>query len=329
MAKPSAAPHPDLCDSPEELLRRGFEVQKLLGTGSYGKVFLVKRRSDGKLYAMKEGNISKMSQAERADALNEIRLLASVKHTNVIRYYEAFSAGDNLYIIMEYASEGDLSAVIKSGRQTNVPLPEDALWRYLIMTCKGLQNLHEHKILHRDIKPANLFLAEDDIVKVGDLGIAKLIREGVANTHIGTPHYMPPELWLNKPYSYSSDMWALGCCLYELMMYRVPFEARSVDELRVKVMACKYRPIPMEKYSADLCQVVACLLQLNAARRPSASLLLATKQLQRNMYLIEVPSSPGCVNLLQTIKVPRNMREGLEGMLPPAALLSYKVVLAS
>ena len=65
-------------------------------------------------------------------------------------------------------------------------------------------------------------------VQVGDLGIAKLIREGIANTHIGTPHYMPPELWLNKPYSYSSDMWALGCCLYELMMFRCGSSACNI-----------------------------------------------------------------------------------------------------
>lgn len=86
--------------------------------------------------------------------------------------------------------------------------------------CFCHQVLHQNQIIHRDMKPMNVFVGDNDVVKVGDLGIAKKVKGGLAHTQIGTPHYMPPEIWKNRPYSSACDLWSLGCLLYEMMTYR-------------------------------------------------------------------------------------------------------------
>ncbi|KAK9810092.1 hypothetical protein WJX72_004681 [[Myrmecia] bisecta] len=314
-----AEPEDQDASQQRELFTR-FEVQKLLGKGSYGTVYRVKRLSDGGIYALKEADVKKMSQVERMDAVNEIRLLASVKHPNVIKYHEAFLDGNQLCIVMEYAPNGDLSRFIKKGNELKKAFPEEIIWRYFIQICQGLQSLHSNQIIHRDIKPMNIFVGDHDVVKVGDLGIAKMIKEGCAKTQIGTPHYMPPELWMNRPYSFSSDLWALGCLLYELMTYRVPFEAKSMGELRTKVLSGRYRPITPGKYTNDLIMLMQSLLQLNPARRPELDKILALPIVQKHMNGVPVKKAekaPSEHNVYSTIKIPSDLRL-LQGRLPAA-----------
>mmetsp|Transcript_19825 Transcript_19825/g.43138 ORF Transcript_19825/g.43138 Transcript_19825/m.43138 type:complete len:627 (+) Transcript_19825:361-2241(+) len=298
-----------------------FKVVKFLGKGSYGSVFQVQRLTDGNLYALKEMDVRSMSQAEREDSVNEIRLLASVAHPNVIAYHEAFLDGNRLCIIMEYAPDGDLAKVIKKYQMLKRPMPEDLIWKYFIQVALGLAALHNMKILHRDIKPGNIMVMANDVAKIGDLGIAKLLKHTMAKTQIGTPHYMPPEIWRNRPYSFTSDSWALGCLLYEMSTFSVPFEARSMSELRYKVLRGSYPPVP-SSYSRDLQQMVRDCLDPNPDKRPTMDQILATPSVVNRMHLLgaEVskapPSTAGSV-LLDTIKVPRNFAM-VKNKLPPA-----------
>lgn len=223
-----------------------LQVQKFLGKGSFGSAYRVMRHSDGKVYAVKETDVSLLTTEARQDAINEIRLLASVSHENVIRYYESFLDGNWLCIIMEYADSGDLSYYIKKAASVRHSFPETIIWDYftqillgvqvrwaargrgLLQYCCGpcsprthcWQALHDKKILHRDIKPMNIFVGEGGVVKVGDLGIAKTLKDGDAKTQIGTPLYMAPEIWEHRSYSYEADMWSLGVVLYEMMMLK-------------------------------------------------------------------------------------------------------------
>jgi len=270
----------------------------------------VKKLDNSKVYALKETNVRKMSQEERADAVNEIRLLASVQHQHIITYHEAFIDGNRLCIIMEYAQNGDLARAIRKRASQCRPFPEDLIWSYFIQIVRALQALHAKRILHRDVKSGNVLRVDEGTVKLGDLGIAKLMKHNMTKTQIGTPHYMPPEVWRNKPYSFSSDIWSLGCLLYELCTFNVPFPARDMKELRFKVLKGKLNPIP-RAYSSDLSDMIRFLMQPNASERPSADEILSFDVVQRRMHL--APSGSESYQeiknaLLNTIKVPKNFR---------------------
>ncbi|CAG9466460.1 unnamed protein product [Pedinophyceae sp. YPF-701] len=297
-------------------LTQKFKVQKFLGKGSYGSVYRVKRISDGKVYALKETDVKHMNQTERAEAVNEIRLMASVMHPNVVSYHEAFIDGNKLCIVMEFAPYGDLARAIRKGQAMKKPFPEDMIWSFFIQACEGVYALHHARILHRDVKAANLLITAADAVKIGDLGIAKFMKTGMTKTQIGTPHYMPPEVWKNRAYGYSSDVWALGCLLYEMATFTVPFEARSMSELRYKVMRGRYTPVP-RLYSADLSNLVSALLDPSPDARPTLEQILSSEAVQRRRHLLpghlqEGGLAPAMVaekgGLLDTIQVPRNLK---------------------
>lgn len=125
-------------------------------------------------------------------------------------------------IVMEFCDSGDLSNYLKM--QNKKPLKEDKIWKFFIEICIGLEYIHKNKILHRDIKTLNIFMNKNDEIKIGDLGVAKMLTSNeFAQTMVGTPFYLSPELCEEKPYNEKSDIWALGCMLYELCTYRHPF----------------------------------------------------------------------------------------------------------
>lgn len=230
---------------------KGFQALKPIGKGSFGKVYRAVRISDGQEYALKELEIKTMNQRERDDALNEVRLLASIKHPHTIRYYDAFFDSDKLYIVTEFARFGDIGAKIKRHISRKELMDEDLIWCFFIQTLMGTAALHERGIIHRDLKTANIFLTSGRGVKLGDLGVAKIAKSGMATTQIGTPYYMAPELWRGRPYDKKADVWSLGAVLYEMASLKHPFEAKDEKGLAQKVMTGIYRPVP-DSFSRDL-----------------------------------------------------------------------------
>mmetsp|Transcript_14076 Transcript_14076/g.30512 ORF Transcript_14076/g.30512 Transcript_14076/m.30512 type:complete len:392 (+) Transcript_14076:244-1419(+) len=306
---------------------QNFKVLKVLGKGSYGKVYKVQRDSDEQYYALKETELGNLNHMERMDAVNEVRILFSISHANVIRYHEAFLNNNKLCVVMEYAPYGDLRYYIQKGQRLKAPFPEEAVWRIFLQLCKGLAALHSNHIVHRDIKPANIFLCQNDLLKIGDLGIAKaLTRNNFARTQIGTPCYMAPEVWSGKPYSYSSDLWSVGCVLYEMLTFKTPMDGRSMQELKVRICSGRFTPVPSGRYSADLINLCHRLLTLDPARRPTASEILSCSAAQKWMRVLPTPpparrwsengAAPTGAQLINTIVVPRDLRQ-LPKKLPP------------
>lgn len=184
-----------------------------IGKGSYSEVFKVLRKEDQQIYALKKVNIKSLSAKEQQNALNEVRILASISHDNVIAFKEAFidDAKEFLFLIIEYADGSDLYQRIKDKQKENMYFDEKEIWRVLVHTLRGLQQLHDLGIMHRDIKSANVFMTNQSVAKLGDMNVSKLTdTNGLNYTQTGTPYYASPEVWESAPYDIKSDIWSLG-----------------------------------------------------------------------------------------------------------------------
>ena len=305
----------------------GFNILSKIGEGSYSTVLKVQRIEDGNIYALKRVKFYKLSEKEKENALNEIRILASVKNKNVISYKEAFfdEKDSSLGIVMEYADKGDLFQLITERKKTKNYFTEQEVWKIFIQLLNGLKALHDFKILHRDIKSANVFLFKGGICKLGDLNVSKVARKGLGYTQTGTPYYASPEVWEEKPYDSKSDVWSLGCVMYEMITLRPPFQAKSMEELYKKVMRGNYPRIP-SKYSEDLSDAIKLMIQVEAGARPSCEELLKmpmiTKRIEffNNNKDIDITEEQNeslnkKFELLKTIMVP-NKLENLAKNLP-------------
>ena len=124
---------------------------------------------------------------------------------------------------MEYDDGGDLLNKIMNCQKRQVSLSESECWSYFIQIIRGLQTLHDLKIVHRDIKCANVFLTRDGNIKLGDLNVSKVAKRGMLQTQTGTPYYASPEVWQDRPYDSKSDIWSTGCVVYEMCALRPPF----------------------------------------------------------------------------------------------------------
>ena len=246
-----------------------FKIEKVLGKGSFGSVYLVTRKEDQQIYALKSVTMEKLNKKEQQNSVNEVRILASVNHPNVIGYKEAFWDDQNntLNIVMEYADDGDLQTKIQKMKKNCGFFEEDLIWSYSIQMIEGLKALHDKKIMHRDLKSANIFLKKKKKqCKIGDMNVSKVIKEKVLRTQTGTPYYASPEVWNDKPYSYKSDLWSIGCVIYELCALRPPFKGKDLDELYINV--CKGKVERINKvYSDSLWKMIMMLLQVDVNKR--------------------------------------------------------------
>ena len=291
-----------------------FEIGKILGKGAFGMVCLVKRKFDGKTYAMKRIKIVQLSDKEKENSLNEIRILASLSHKNIIGYKDAFfdQKSKTLNIVMEFADDGDISSKIKYNLKNKKQFEENIIWQYLIQILEGLHYLHEKKIIHRDLKSANIFLMKDNTVKIGDLNVSKINKLGMAHTQTGTPYYASPEIWLDQPYDYKSDIWSLGCILYELCQLKPPFHGTSLKNLGMNIQRGMYKPIP-DNYSNELKSIIGMMLQKNPNQRPTTGQILGCDIIVRKINELKIitkySGGEEKSGLIATIKVPRNLGE--------------------
>ena len=262
-----------------------FTIQKTLGRGSFGSVYLVLRKKDQKIYALKTVIFENLNKRDQENSLNEVRILASINHPNVIGYKEAFwdEQGSSLNIVMEYADDGDLESKIVQMRKEGGMFNESLIWSYSIQMIEGLKALHDKNIMHRDIKSANIFLVKDKHqCKIGDMNVSKVIKEKVLRTQTGTPYYASPEVWRDEPYSYKSDLWSIGCVIYELCALRPPFKGKNLDELYGNVCKGNIERIS-HVYSDDLWKMIMMLLQVDVRKRVDCKEFLDSKLIMKKI----------------------------------------------
>ncbi|THH19022.1 hypothetical protein EUX98_g8855 [Antrodiella citrinella] len=295
-----------------------YESLDVIGNGSFGIIRKVFARKELNFERMSERDRKQIvaevfvsnltlshSRLLTRVATSHRNILKDLHHEHIVRYHDRYVDRDAgiLYIVMEYCGGGDLSTVIKQAQRSGRPIPEDTIWSYFMQILLALNHCHHPngharssssgsagngdegkerrpQILHRDLKPDNVFLDELNTVKLGDFGLSKALAQTTfANTYVGTPYYMSPELMQEKAYDTKSDIWSLGCVIYELCALKPPFaEAKTHSELSILIRNGRIPPLP-KGYSPALTSVIKAMLNLNPAMRPSASQLLQHERL--------------------------------------------------
>mmetsp|Transcript_42288 Transcript_42288/g.68123 ORF Transcript_42288/g.68123 Transcript_42288/m.68123 type:complete len:551 (+) Transcript_42288:150-1802(+) len=305
-----------------------FRDIQMFAKGSFGRVFKGVRKPEGKMYALKQLNVQRMSRREKEETLNEVRLLASVVHRNILRFCEVFLEGKHLYIVTEYCGGGDVMSYITKYRGHMEP---KLLWSIFIQTCQGVKALHEKNILHRDLKPQNILMTTSGRVKLADFGCSKIMKANrLALTQCGTPYYMSPELWKNQPYGKSSDVWSLGCILYHMATNRPPFDGYNMKDLANKIMYGRSPRLPKGKYSVDMNLMIKKMLEKTPSHRPSVAGILASDACKSRMFMLRdedrEKESDSKFELIGTIKLPSNNIARVRAQLPDS---NYTMALKS
>ncbi|KAK7169572.1 hypothetical protein R3I93_005524 [Phoxinus phoxinus] len=259
-----------------------YEVIRQVGQGAFGSALLVKHRhgDDELLYVIKEIHLRQLSARDKDASRKEVTLLSKMKHPNIVAFYKSFYDRSNLYILMEYCDAGDLMNRIKM--QRGKPFTEQQIVDWFVQICLGLKHIHDRKVLHRDIKAQNIFLTQGGLkVKLGDFGIARMLNNtmDLARTCVGTPYYLSPEICESRPYNNKTDIWSLGCVLYELCALRHPFEGSNLKQLVLRICRGRYSPVS-QRYSDELRLLLNQLFKISPRDRPSANTLLRRPLLQ-------------------------------------------------
>ena len=277
-----------------------YEVVRIAGRGAYGTAYLARRKTDGREVILKQIPIEQLNSADRQSILTEIKVLAMLHHPNVIEYYENFLQDKAMMIVMEFAAGGTLFDLLEMRRKEGKYLEEAELVHLFAQIVLAMFYVHQNQILHRDLKSQNIFLTRSqDHVKIGDFGISKILStKSKAFTVVGTPCYISPELCEGKPYNAKSDVWALGCVLYELCSLKRAFEAPTLPALILKIMRGVISPIPAQ-YSPGARQLLTSLLALEPSKRPSLGEMMshhwlapAIFRLPTTVGLIPCPARP-------------------------------------
>ena len=251
-----------------------YDIIKIIGEGSFGKALLCKNLINNKIVVIKQINIKSQPENVKEASLREAIILEELNHPNIIQFYKSFFEDDYLCIEMEYAEGGDLYSKILN--QKGELFSETQIITWLTQVCLALQTVHSHKILHRDIKTQNLFLDSSNNLKLGDFGIARCLNftGEFASTVVGSPFYLSPEICKGIPYNSKTDVWSLGCVLYEICTLTPAFGGSFIGGVVMKILRSTQPPIS-GIYTNDLSILLDWMLQKEPGRRPSINQILS------------------------------------------------------
>jgi len=256
-----------------------YHIEKKLGEGSFAEVQLAyPKKQRNKKVALK---IVKLGDFEddkwKRLAITEVELINKVHHPNILQCFTSFQDmdGARLVMVLEYADLGDLEGYINEAYFVrNIHLPERRIWRFFTQIAAAISFMHGKRLLHRDLKPANVMMMKEGL-KVCDFGLSRLmsLKTKILRTNVGTPYYMSPERTCGEGYSLASDVWSLGCILYELAAGGSPFIGERSNEfaLQMRVKTGEYPPIPEDVYTDELNFLVKACLRLDMGERPTSA----------------------------------------------------------
>mmetsp|Transcript_6986 Transcript_6986/g.13611 ORF Transcript_6986/g.13611 Transcript_6986/m.13611 type:complete len:368 (+) Transcript_6986:297-1400(+) len=268
-----------------------YKILTQIGSGSFGKVFSGRRVHTGQLLALKFIPKHGKSAKDVANLRQEISILRTLNHENIILMFDAFETGHEFCVVTEFA-QGELFDVL----QDDVTLPPPLIRSISSQLTEALHYLHSHRIIHRDMKPQNILLSSSGRVKLCDFGFARAMSSAtlVLTSIKGTPLYMSPELVKELPYDHTSDLWSLGVILYELYKGEPPFYTTSIYSLINLIVKEPVKwPQDMEAKAPDFKGFLKGLLQKDPKRRLQWSNGLRTHPWIAGIAAGEGEGSPG------------------------------------
>lgn len=244
-----------------------YRDDKPIGKGTFGTVYTAYRNNHPEtIYALKAIDLQELNDEDKKHCYEEAKWLRGIQHPNIVQYHDSFEHKNRfLVIIMEYCQKGSLKAYI---RKTEAILEEECL-EIVEQICSAVKFLHEQHRIHRDVKTDNIFLTMDKTVKLGDLALVRLVdNPSKLTSHCGSPLYMSPEMSDGKPYGYATDIWSLGCCIYQIATKESPFSARSEEELTrvISTETIRHKPFP---YGEDIKILMGRMLRKDPTQRPT------------------------------------------------------------